>query len=140
VTLVIFVTFVTLEAFVTLVTFVTLEALVTLVTLVTFVTFVRQVKHEKNTITDHPSGTIGKVTKVHEMMKTKMTTTPTKNECQEGNGVVEKTKTGITTTEGSSYHVQEKTPRKDTTGIPRKKTIKSRHRQGTTDGSDRTSG
>jgi hypothetical protein len=48
--------------------------------------------------------------------------------------VVEKTKTEITTTEGLSYHV---IPRKDTTGIPRRRTIKGRLRQETTDGSEK---
>ena len=66
-----------------------------------------------------------------------MTNTPTKNACQEGIGVVEKTKTEITTTEGLSYHVQEKIPRKDTTGIPRMRTIKGRLRQETTYGSEK---
>jgi hypothetical protein len=91
--------------------------------------------------TDLPSGSFGKGTRAHEgTQKMTMMTSTTKSAGQEDNGGPERKGTWIAMTGEVSCYVQERTPRKDTTGIPRMNRINVRHRQGTMDETDRILG
>jgi hypothetical protein len=142
VTLEILVILVTLEILVILVTLEILEILVTLEILVILETLVEILEILELTLTtDLPSGSFGKGSKVHEgKQRMTMMTSNTRNASQEDNGGAERKGTWIAMTEGVSCHVQERTPRKDTTGIPRMTHFNGRHRQGTMDETDRTLG